>query len=132
MESTGISPVVSSDKRYVEIELDRPTLALVVANLQHFADHYDDPGFMDRAAVFVAKPDIEDIAGKLRSLTDTAQDIVRIRLGWEDWYKYVQSVYYAGYVALDRHSGCVLERLYDLCSDMEDKGLAPRGPSSVS
>lgn len=132
MESTGISPVVSSDKRYVEIELDKPTLALVVANLQHFAEHYDDWGFIDKTATHVTHSDLEYTAGKLRSFADSAQDVVRVRLDYEDWCKYTDSLYYAAYVALDVHSADVLENLYGLCSEMEDNGLAPRGPSSAS
>lgn len=48
MESAHTRQAVDSDRQPVEIELDRPTLALAVENLQHFADHDDDPGFIEK------------------------------------------------------------------------------------
>ncbi|WP_341645691.1 hypothetical protein [Thauera sp. SDU_THAU2] len=53
MESADSRQAEGSDRQYVEIEVDRPTLALVVDNLQHFAGHYDDWGFIDKATVHV-------------------------------------------------------------------------------
>lgn len=50
MEPVVSSYALSSDGLYAEFELDRPTLVLVLDSLQHFADHYDDRGFIDKTA----------------------------------------------------------------------------------
>lgn len=124
-EKSGMENVALA---HIEVELDRHTLGVVFKNLEHFAQNYDEPGFIDKTATHVTKETVEGVVSQLLPYVALGQDEARIPMDYKQWSAYSDCVHYAGFVALDQESACLLEDLSDKYTDINNNDLSIPAP----